>query len=457
MGKKKRIALAILLSVIADLLVFLVVPNEQPENYTLNITMEADQSGIYQFFYSNDGIFDFDKMQQYSYEKAGEKEELSFQVPVNYNEWRMDFGDADASVKIYSAEVKYKGSTYKLENEVFVNSEKQHSIQSMEEKKDYLEIKVESDDPQCMLDVPKEEIQGFLKDISDSYNTVKRIVACVMIDILLLGICMVGNRVVSLFRELKGNRALIFNLAKNDFKTRFAGSYLGVVWAFIQPIITVLVYWFVFQVGLRSGDVGDFPFVLWLIAGLVPWFFFQEALSFGTNALIEYQYLVKKIVFKISTLPVVKVLSALYVHIFFILFTLILYSCYGYFPDLYTLQIVYYTFCTFIFVLAFTYITCSVVVFFRDVIQIISIVLQIGVWMTPIMWQISILPKGLVWIFKLNPMYYIVAGYRDALINKVWFWDNFYLTLWFWFVTLGLFGVGTVVFKRLKVHFADVL
>ena len=165
----------------------------------------------------------------------------------------------------------------------------------------------------------------------------------------------------------------------------------------------------------------------------------------------------KKIVFKISTLPVVKVLSALYVHIFFILFTLILYSCYGYFPDLYTLQIVYYTFCTFIFVLALTYITCSVVVFFRDVIQIISIVLQIGVWMTPIMWQISILPKGLVWIFKLNPMYYIVAGYRDALINKVWFWDNFYLTLWFWFVTLGLFGVGTVVFKRLKVHFADVL
>lgn len=457
MGKKKRIALAILLSIIADLLIFLVVPGEQPENYTLNITMEADQGGIYQFFYSEDGIFDLDKMQQYSYEKTGEKEEMSFQVPVSYNDWRMDFGDADASVKIYSIEVQYKGSTCKLENDVLVNSSKQHSIESIEEKNDYLEIKVKSDDPQCMLDVPEEQIGSFLKDISDSYNTVKRIVACVMADILLLGICMAGNRAVSLFRELKGNRKLIFNLAKNDFKTRFAGSYLGVVWAFIQPIITVLVYWFVFQVGLRSGDVGDFPFVLWLIAGLVPWFFFQEALSFGTNALIEYQYLVKKIVFKISTLPVVKVLSALYVHIFFVLFTLILYSCYGYFPDLYTLQIIYYTFCTFVFVLALTYITCSVVVFFRDVIQIISIVLQIGVWMTPIMWQISILPKGLVWIFKLNPMYYIVAGYRDALINKVWFWDNFYLTLWFWFVTLGLFGIGTVVFKRLKVHFADVL
>lgn len=457
MSKKKKIALAILLIIISNLLIFSVVSDEQPGDYTLNITMEADEQGIYQFFYSQDGIFSFEEMQQYSYEKPGEKQELSFAVPASHNDWRMDFGDADATVKIYSVEIKYKGRVCKLDNQMFLNSSEQHSIENMTEEKEYLAINVLENDPQCILDVPVTEIQDFLNEVSGVYNLIKRIIACVMIDVLLFGICMVGDRVVSLFKELKGNRRLILNLAKNDFKTRFAGSYLGVVWAFIQPIITVLVYWFVFQVGLRSGDVGNFPFVLWLIAGLVPWFFFQEALSFGTNALIEYQYLVKKIVFKISTLPVVKVLSALFVHAFFVLFTLILYSCYGYFPDLYTLQIIYYSFCTFVFVLALTYITCSVVVFFRDVIQIISIVLQIGVWMTPIMWQISILPKGLVWIFKLNPMYYIVAGYRDALINKVWFWDNFYMTVWFWFVTLGLFGVGTVVFKRLKVHFADVL
>lgn len=457
MGKKKKIALAILLIIIFDILIFQVVPDEQPEVYTLNITMEADQKGIYQFFYSKDGIFGMEAMQQYSYEKTDEKQELSFELPANCNKWRMDFGDADASIKIYSAEISFKGRTYDLENKLFLESTKQHSIENITEQKDYIEIEVEENDPQCMLSVPAQEIHGFLNKTADGYNMMKRIMACLMIDMLIFGICMVGDRVIALFRELKGNKTLILNLAKNDFKTRFAGSYLGIVWAFIQPVVTVLVYWFVFQVGLRSGDIGNFPFVLWLIAGLVPWFFFQEALSFGTNALIEYQYLVKKIVFKISTLPVVKVLSALYVHVFFVLFTLVLYSCYGYFPDLYTLQIVYYTFCTFVFVLALTYITCSVVVFFRDVIQIISIVLQIGVWMTPIMWQLSILPKGLAWIFKLNPMYYIVAGYRDALINKVWFWDNFYLTLWFWFVTLGLFGVGTMVFKRLKVHFADVL
>jgi ABC-type polysaccharide/polyol phosphate export permease len=94
--------------------------------------------------------------------------------------------------------------------------------------------------------------------------------------------------------ELVQNRTLIGNLAKNDFKTRFAGSYLGVIWAFVQPIVTVVVYWFVFTVGLRQGRPSGHPFVLWLMAGLVPWFFFSEALNGGTNALIEYNYLVKK-------------------------------------------------------------------------------------------------------------------------------------------------------------------
>ena len=258
-------------------------------------------------------------------------------------------------------------------------------------------------------------------------------------------------------KELYTNRRLIFKLAKNDFKTRYAGSYLGIVWAFIQPIVTVLVYWFVFQVGLRSGNVGDFPFVLWLIAGLVPWFFFSEAWNSGTNALIEYSYLVKKVVFKISILPVIKVLSALFVHLFFILFTLVLYSCYGYFPDLYTLQIFYYTGCMIVLTLALSYMTSALVIFFRDLTQIISIILQVGVWMTPIMWQITILPEKIRFIFELNPMYYIVCGYRDALINKVWFWENARLTVWFWVCTLFLLAVGTWVFKKLKIHFADIL
>ena len=264
--------------------------------------------------------------------------------------------------------------------------------------------------------------------------------------------------IFSLPTDIYKNRRLIFKLAKNDFKTRYAGSYLGIVWAFIQPVITILVYWFVFSVGFRSGtgDLGV-PFVLYLVAGIVPWFFFQDALIGGTNSLLEYNYLVKKVVFKISILPIIKIIAATFIHVFFVCLLLIVAAIYGYYPTIYTIQIVYYSFCLFIFVLALSYTTCAVVVFFRDLSQIISIGLQIGMWATPILWNLDALSPKWIMILKLNPLVYIVNGYRSAIYEKEWFFQDFFSTMYFWIVTVVLFGLGAVIFKRLKVHFADVL
>ena len=163
--------------------------------------------------------------------------------------------------------------------------------------------------------------------------------------------------IFSLPADVYKNRRLVMKLAKNDFKTRYAGSYFGTFWAFVQPIVTIMVYWFVFSVGFRQNTDGiGIPFVLYLVAGIVPWFFFQDALVGGTNALLEYNYLVKKVVFNISVLPVVKIISALFVHGFFVVFTIILYAFYGRFPDWYSLQILYYSICVFILSLSLVYI-----------------------------------------------------------------------------------------------------
>lgn len=263
--------------------------------------------------------------------------------------------------------------------------------------------------------------------------------------------------------DLWRSRRLIVRLSLNDFKTRYAASMMGVFWAFVQPVITVLVYWFVFEKGLRAGTQAmggvSVPFVLFLISGLVPWFFFSDAWPNGTNSLISYSYLVKKVVFKISILPIVKVMASIYVHVFFVGVTLVIFWAYGYAPDLYSLQIVYYSFAAFVFALGLSYVTSSIVVFFRDLSEIITILLQILVWVTPIMWNIetSLGEGALKTILKLNPMYYVVYGYRDALINKRWFWESPGLTAYFWAVTLLMLGLGMLTFKRLKKHFADVL
>ena len=267
--------------------------------------------------------------------------------------------------------------------------------------------------------------------------------------------------IFSLPTDIYKNRRLIFKLAKNDFKTRYAGSYLGIVWAFIQPVITILVYWFVFSVGFRSGtgDLGV-PFVLYLVAGIVPWFFFQDALIGGTNSMLEYNYLVKKVVFNISVLPVVKIISALFVHCFFVLFTIILYAAYGKFPDVYYFQLIYYSICVFILVLGLSYATSAIVIFFRDLTQIINIALQVGIWLTPIMWIAETSLQGhetLQKILKLNPLYYVVSGYRDTFLMKSWFFEHAGWTVYFWVFTILCFLFGSWVFKRLRIHFADVL
>ena len=170
-------------------------------------------------------------------------------------------------------------------------------------------------------------------------------------------------------------------------------------------------------------------------------------------------HICKKVVFQIDILPFVKVVSAMFVHVFFAFFTFVLCMCYGYWPDLYVLQVVYYSLCVFVLALGFSYITSAIVVFFKDLTQIIGIVLQVGIWMTPIMWNMETmnLPGWLSTILKFNPMYYIVEGYRDALLMKAWFWEKPWLTLYFWVFSIGFFGLGTMVFRKLKIHFADVL
>lgn len=287
----------------------------------------------------------------------------------------------------------------------------------------------------------------------------KKIISCTVILISCIIFAKWYEKFTTLPVELYQSRHLIWKLAKNDFKKRYAGSYMGAVWAMAQPVVTVGMYYVVFDVIMGAGGRGDsdIPFVLFLTAGLVPWFFFSEALNNGTNAMLEYNYLVKKVVFKISVLPIIKIIAATFIHVFFIGILLIVAAIYGYYPTVYTLQIFYYSACLFVFVLALCYTTCSIVVFFRDLSQIISIALQIGMWATPILWDINTLSARWVFILKLNPLVYIVNGYRTAVYGRQWFFQDFFSTMYFWIITVVLFGIGGAVFRRLKVHFADVL
>jgi len=258
-------------------------------------------------------------------------------------------------------------------------------------------------------------------------------------------------------KHIVENKRLLVTLVKNDFKEQYLGSYFGIVWAFVQPLTFMLVIWFVFTYGFRSAPHGDTPYSLWLMSGMIPWFFISDALSTGTNAIISNSFLVKKVAFRVSILPLVKIGSNLILHIALVIFLIIVFLLYGFKPNLYWLQIPYFMLCSVFLILGISWITSAIRVFVKDISQIITVILQIGFWATPIFWNIGMIPVKYQWIFKLNPAFYIVQGYRDTFVNHMWFWEMPSVTIYFLSMSIITFIIGAIVFKRLRPHFGDVL
>jgi lipopolysaccharide transport system permease protein/teichoic acid transport system permease protein len=259
------------------------------------------------------------------------------------------------------------------------------------------------------------------------------------------------------FLTLYYRRFLIAEMAKRDIAQNQIGSFLGFFWTFINPIVLICILWLVFSVGFKTPTASGAPFVVWLTTGLIIWNAFAETVNGATAVVRSNPHLVKKVLFPLSILPVVKLVAALMVHMVFILILIALILAHGLPSSIYWLQSIYYLAAMMAFVLGLSWITSALFVFIRDVGQIINVLLQFGFWSTPIFWNLDMMPAGVrVWL-KLNPMYYLVQGYRDSFLQFVPFWHHPALTLYFWCVTSVTFVFGAIVFQRLKPSFADVL
>ena len=260
------------------------------------------------------------------------------------------------------------------------------------------------------------------------------------------------------FKDIYLNKRLVLSLAWTDFKARYAGSFLGIFWAFINPLVTIFIYWFVFGVGLKAGSTdGGYPFIVYLVTGIVAWFFFSDTIMNATNSFREYSYLVKKVVFNIRILPTVKLVANLFTHLFFIAITVILCALYGYYPGPHLIMIVYFLFALIMFLTGVTWITSSIQPFMPDMIQFISVSLQAIMWSCPILYSPSIFSPTIQGILRLNPLYYIVMGYRSSFLGDEWFILRWKMGLYFWAWTIAMLWIGSKLYNGLSQHFSDVL
>lgn len=261
----------------------------------------------------------------------------------------------------------------------------------------------------------------------------------------------------SLLRSADRYRSIIISLTQQELLRRYAGSVIGAVWVVVQPVLLVLTYWFVFSIALKIRVDGSTPFLVVFIAGLIPWLTFQEVVTQSAFSITSNPHLVKKIVFPVEVLPVVHLCVALIGQgvMLGILCGLLLLT--GHSLGIHALEILYYACALSVIAVALGWLVAALNVFARDTAQAISSILTVWFWLTPVVWPVSALPTGYRWVAEANPLWYIVHGYRKALILGEPFWTDPGGAARFWLVALILAALGFMTFRRLKHEFADLL
>ena len=265
-----------------------------------------------------------------SYSSVNDTQTFTFNIPATAEKFFLLPTDTNEEITLSPILISYNGYSFSDYSLYYDQASSTEMIASIEANENGFIVGTGDSRSSFTWNLDSETISDFVGRHKPVSNYLPRILTCILIDLLLIYCFVKAGALFEIPLEVIHNHKLVFSLAKNDFKTKFAGSYLGVIWAFIQPVVTILVYWFVFQKAMGVGEQpirsgGSAPYILWLTAGLVPWFYFSEVLSAGTVVLHEYNYLVKKVVFPINILPVVKAVSSLFVHGFFVLFTLVVY------------------------------------------------------------------------------------------------------------------------------------
>ena len=259
--------------------------------------------------------------------------------------------------------------------------------------------------------------------------------------------------------HLFNQRIQFYTLVKRDFSKRYLSSFLGLPWAFIQPAIYILVIWFAFTYGLKVRHTASGQdFVPWFISAILPWMYISQTLIIISNSLEEYSFLIKKTNLTPELIPLIKIYSGLVIHIAIMVFVAIFFILvYHMQPTIYWIQIIYYWLAMAILLSGIALLISSINIFIHDVAHIVSIIVSMLFWATPIMWPYSMLHGNLRYIALLNPIFYITEGYRYTFIDHTWFFEYKEMNIFFWTFTLLICAIGIFTFRKLKPSFADVL
>ncbi len=257
---------------------------------------------------------------------------------------------------------------------------------------------------------------------------------------------------MNVFKELYNYRELLKTNVKKEIRGKYKGSWLGVIWTFLNPLLMLAVYAFVFPYILR---VNVENYTIFMIVALIPWNFFTTAISSGTSCININGAILKKVYFPREIIPLSVTISQLFNFLItcLIMFVFILVSGVGFSIHLLLLPVLILI--QFILTLGINFILSSITVFVNDVAHFVQVGLTLGFYGTPIVYLSSMLPDKFQWVMHANPMAVLVEAYRSLLYYHE-LPDMLWLGVWT-VLSFVILVVGYLIFKKLEKTFVEEL
>lgn len=258
-------------------------------------------------------------------------------------------------------------------------------------------------------------------------------------------------------KEHKNNLYMMNRLAITGMKTQYSSTILGNLWLLVNPLLQIGVYWLAFGIGIRGGaPVGNVPFVIWLVCGIIPWFFMSSSLNRGSGSIYQKLKQVSKMNFPLSIIPTYTILSNLYSHflLLLVLFMILLLNPAS--MAIQPLMLIYYIFASVMFVWAISFFTSTISTMVRDFHFLMQQITRMLFYLTPILWEVKTnLPDWFMVIIHLNPIYYLINGYRTSLLTLESTTPFVGQTFLFWGLTGAIFFIGIVLHVRFRKNFVE--
>jgi len=268
--------------------------------------------------------------------------------------------------------------------------------------------------------------------------------------------------------EIFLNLNLIWTVARYNNKAQFQGHYLGIAWEILDPLIQIIINFFIFGgirprndvnvgLGLSYIVVGFFP---WMLVGTVAWMFMNKVTLTGATSVSSKMKMVAKLQFPISVLPAMTLASrtVAYLAMTVVMIVVLLFNGFG--PSLYWLQAIYYMFAMYVFMYFFALLNSTLTILSKDYIQILRPVMRFMMFFSGVIWrlnEIRNLPNWFVQLMDLNPFSYIITGFRFTFFGQAFFWEHWETTVFFWLLMLVLALGSTHLHLKLRAKFVDLV